>query len=150
MNLPAYARRRLLRANALIERDLEAMRPIAVRVAPMGYDLELRARRLLEAVQGVTRYELDGSETRAPLHVWARGAGSCADAAPLLACMAESIGIPARLVYQIGAKLDHLAVKLCVDGRWLWAEPTIRGAELGESPAAAAARLASGRQEWAQ
>lgn len=150
MKLPRYAAERLAAARALVAQDRGAMREIAMRIAPLGYSAELRARRLLEAVQAVTRYELDGSPSRSPLATWARGSGSCADAAPLLACLAEAIGLRAELVYQIGPTMDHLTCKIKVGDRWLWAEPTIQGAELGESPAAAAMRTASAREEWAR
>lgn len=72
--------------------------------------------------------------------------GECGALATLVCACAELNGIPWQLVwrsYPDGAQ--HISAKLAPEGAWLWADPTVRGASLGEDPNAAALRLRSPR-----
>lgn len=102
-----------------------------------------RARAALLAVQSLP-YVVD------PIGEWlARGryvatyGGDCLRLAPLLVAVAECTGVAGEVLWlgQPSALQDHVTARLCPDGTWLWAETTIRGARLGESPYAAADRI---------
>lgn len=104
---------------------------------------EGRARAALLAVQSLP-YVVD------PIGEWlARGSytaahgGDCLRLAPLLVAVAECAGVPGEVLWlaQPSALQDHVTARLRPDGAWLWAETTIRGARLGESPYDAADRM---------
>lgn len=77
--------------------------------------------------------------------------GDCEDKAALLAVLCVCAGVPARLLwaYQRRRVQDHVSCQVELDGVWLWAEPTLEGAELGESPWVAVERLAVERIDLA-
>lgn len=73
-----------------------------------------------------------------------REGGDCEDLAALVVGAARALGVPARLVWIAqGGPLDHVVAEVYLDGRWQWAEATIAGAQVGEHPYEAAARLAA-------
>lgn len=124
-------------------------------------DLE-RARGVLARFQRRVRFQLDASDARGvdtyqtERETIARGVGDCDDAAPLLAAVFNALGLRARLVGMRSprqARLSpyprHVTVQFFDAGRWLYAEPTLRGAELGEHPYRAAARLRKARRDLA-
>lgn len=85
--------------------------------------------------------------------------GDCEDLGVMLAAINGLLGLKSRLVwvYQPGHSLNHLSTQLWLDtpygsyerptghGEWLWEDPSIRGAALGEHPYAALKRLGTTR-----
>jgi transglutaminase-like putative cysteine protease len=124
-------------------------------------DLE-RAAHVLGAFQRRVRFVLDASDARGfdtyqtARETIERGAGDCDDAAPLLAAVFGALGLRARLVGMRSPRQAahspyprHVTTQVWAGGRWLYAEPTLRGAQLGEHPYRAAARLRKGRRDLA-
>lgn len=72
-----------------------------------------------------------------------REGGDCEERAVWLAAALAAARIPAELVWlsQPGQEADHVTVRAHLDGRWLWADPTVPGARLGEHPQDAADRV---------
>jgi len=105
---------------------------------------EEMARRLLRAVQSIPfAGPLPGF--RNPIDTLAAGEGDCKSLSVLLAAMALSVGCHATFM---AMGHDGDASHVCPLLRphpaspWLWAETTLDGAELGEHPSYALARLA--------
>lgn len=71
-----------------------------------------------------------------------RKGGDCEERACLVAAFCDANGVRAMLEWmaQDGAPLDHVTSLVWL-GRWVWADATVPGAELGEDPRAAARRL---------
>jgi transglutaminase-like putative cysteine protease len=71
--------------------------------------------------------------------------GDCEDLVGFLISIAMIVGIPAepKWLDQPGSPLNHITSRLFVDGKWLWADPTVVGARLGEHPYAAFNRTSS-------
>ena len=71
-----------------------------------------------------------------------RCGGDCEDLSAALACLFVAQGYATELVWltQRG-DLDHVTVRVEVQGAWLWAESTVQGARLGEYPYDAARRV---------
>lgn len=106
------------------------------------------ATRVLRRVQAAGyRDDPPGCDRYAPVEFTLRNGGDCDDLAPAVAALAILCGLQARFVYlsQPRSPLDHVTVKVLVDGEWLWAEPTLRGARLGEHPYDAARRIGDAR-----
>lgn len=83
-----------------------------------------------------------GCDAYAPVaHTLAHG-GDCDDLTPLVMALGTLTGFGARVAYlsQPDEPQDHVTGMLLVDGEWLWAEPSVRGARLGEHPYDAARR----------
>lgn len=118
-----------------------------------------RARVLLEWLHERVAFRPDPNEwTEGDLYqsarsTWQARRGDCDDTAPLLAAMMTAAGLRAQLVAmsseRYGWQPRHVSVKVwlpccetCRKGcwDWVWAEPTIRGAKLGEHPLSAAMR----------
>jgi len=104
------------------------------------------AETLLTFVQAHIRYTPDvlDVETLSSARKTLQGrVGDCDDQSVLLAALLESIGIATRFVvtgYDDPSQLEHVYVEACIDGRWLAADPTERGA-LGWEPPDAVVRL---------
>lgn len=127
----------------------------------VGRPLE-RAAEVLARAQRRVRFLPDPGE-RAGVELYrtaretiAAGEGDCDDAAPLLVAVFRALGYRARLVAMRsprqaaqGPYPRHVSAQVSVDGgrSWWWAEPTVRGARLGEHPYAAAARLRERRAD---
>lgn len=101
---------------------------------------------LLTRVQKRVRFVRTQS-FQSPVETWVLGAGDCKSSATLFAALAASLGCRVRL-WAFGPECDSAkATHVCAqvqpwkDAPWYWAETTIVGAELGESPAMAALRL---------
>lgn len=77
-----------------------------------------------------------------PCHVLTVG-GDCEDLATLLIALWATCGLTGRLQWITqGGEQDHVTAQVQLPGLgWLWGEPTVRGARLGEDPYAAAKRL---------
>lgn len=74
-----------------------------------------------------------------------REGGDCEERAMYLVAHLVCAGIPARLAWIVQpppAPLDHVSAQVRLDGRWLWADPTVPGARIGERPERAAGRVA--------
>lgn len=80
----------------------------------------------------------------------ARHGGECKALSVLYAAVARRLGLRVEPVWitQTGRDLNHVAARVRAGGvgrPWLWADASMRGAMLGESPYEAAARLDAGR-----
>jgi hypothetical protein len=77
-----------------------------------------------------------------PLTGQLKGAGDCEELSALLFALCRALGIEAQLVWldQPGARRNHITTRVRLDGRWLWAETSVR-ARLGEHPYEAVARI---------
>ena len=118
-------------------------------VTPGAGDYE-NARRLLWSVQELEYAEDpsprdDAQEACGTLQAWR---GDCKKLSVLLAAACAAQGIRARLRWldHRRSDVDHVSVICYANGRWWWAEPTVRGARLGEDPYRAAARLGALRE----
>jgi transglutaminase-like putative cysteine protease len=63
--------------------------------------------------------------------------GDCDDSSTLLAAMAQSVGIPATVAFldtNGDGQTDHAMAVLMIDSQPVYAETTLRGAELGWKP----------------
>ncbi|MFO0562420.1 MAG: transglutaminase domain-containing protein [Polyangiales bacterium] len=128
----------------------DAMRMPAVQqlagLVPRAAGDRARAETLLALVHKLTyRADPPGEEVfQTADETIARG-GDCEDLATLFVALARLAGLRARVVWlnqQIhGSALNHVFAQVFVDGRWLDAESSIAGAQLGEAPGAAARRL---------
>ena len=71
--------------------------------------------------------------------------GDCEDLAVLLGVYLTRLRVRWDLLWmhqgESGAPLDHVTVQLRLDSQWFWADPTVRGARLGEHPYDAVERL---------
>jgi len=69
--------------------------------------------------------------------------GDCEDLSALFVSLAWLLGLDADLIWleQPDRPLDHVAAKVLVGGAWLWADASVCGARVGESPYAAMDRL---------
>src|SRR5512147_2642042 len=79
-----------------------------------------------------------------PVAVTLRQGGDCDDLTPAVMALGTLAGFEAFCAYLDQADFapqDHGTGVLVVDGATLWAEPSLRGARLGEHPYAAARRL---------
>lgn len=102
-----------------------------------------RAARLLARVQRLPfRYDPAGEWVQTAGETLATG-GDCEDLSALFAWLAKRAGLTTQIVWisQPSALRDHVCAAVLLDGVWWWAEPTIPGARLGESPYDAARRL---------
>lgn len=72
----------------------------------------------------------------------ARG-GECKALSVLFVAACRALGIPARVIWitQGGQPLNHVSAIVGIDGAWCWADASVRGALLCESPYDAIARL---------
>jgi transglutaminase-like putative cysteine protease len=77
------------------------------------------------------------------------GIGDCDDASRALLALYRAAGLRAGLA-TLGAPPTHVAVAVQLGRRWLWAEPTVPGAQLGEHPRAAVRRTLQSRPDLGQ
>lgn len=72
--------------------------------------------------------------------------GDCKDSSVLLSSLARALGMRAEpyWVTQTGQQINHVTGRVWIEGQPLWADGSIRGAMLGESPYEAEPRLESG------
>lgn len=105
------------------------------------------ARSALEYVQRSIAFEIDppGPDlVFSPAETLARRRADCEDLSILLGSIARALGVPFRIVWidrgETGYRQSHVTTELYVDGGWLYAEPSVPGAALGEEPIAAARR----------
>lgn len=114
-----------------------------VRLCEPFADATARARAAMLAVQALPYVHDPPGEWLARGAYTAAWGGDCLRLAPLVVAVAECAGVPGEVLWltQPSAMQDHVTARLCPAGVWRWAETTIRGAHLGESPYAAADRL---------
>lgn len=117
--------------------------------------LEDTARACLELVQALP-YRPDrpgeADDLADPCHALVIG-GDCEDLSVLLVALWAAAGLAGRVVWlvQAGASQDHVTAEVFLPARrgraagWVYGEPTVRGAVLGEEPHRAARRLGVGR-----
>lgn len=88
-----------------------------------------------------------GDQVCEPDYVISKG-GDCEDRAVLFASLARAKGERVAIVWQSqdGADEDHVTCKLYRNGAWIWADPTVVGARLGEEPHDAVARIGHGAE----
>lgn len=129
---------RLARADARDPAVLRLVGYVLPIAAPCG-----RARAALLMVQALPYVPDPAGEWLQPGAYTATRGGDCEDLASLLVVVAESAGVPGELLWlaQETSIRDHVTTRLLCDGRWQWAEATLRGAMLGESPYVASSRL---------
>lgn len=72
--------------------------------------------------------------------------GDCDNLSVLYAASCLYAGIPASVVWinQPKSKLNHVTAVVFLDGEWQWADPSIKGARIGETPYEAAHRTGNG------
>jgi len=72
--------------------------------------------------------------------------GDCKDLTIVLVAVERLLGLQAEpyWITQNGQTINHVTSRVKLDGKWFWADPSIRGAMLGESPYEAEARLQTG------
>lgn len=83
-----------------------------------------------------------GKDRFAPASWTLKYGGDCDDLAALFSALCCVLGLKVRVdwITQRGASLDHVTAMVWLDGVWWWAEPSVPGAMLGESPYSAIAR----------
>lgn len=72
--------------------------------------------------------------------------GDCDNLATLFASTCIHAGIPVQVIWinQSTSQLNHVTTMVYVDGKWRWADPSIKGALIGEDPYSAARRTGNG------
>jgi transglutaminase-like putative cysteine protease len=104
-----------------------------------------RAQLVLDAVHRVLVYRHDDCAEcwQSADYTLRRREGDCEDWAVLAAALASLLDVPWKLRWlrQPGSAWDHVTLELQPGDTWEWAEPSIAGAQLGEHPYTAAARL---------
>jgi len=103
------------------------------------------AAEVLRYCQGLPQYpDPPGGDdwVRDPCATAALG-GDCDDLATLALALLVCCGVTARIVWLPlpEQREDHVTCQILLDGRWVWAEPMLRGAQLGEHPRDAVARV---------
>lgn len=106
---------------------------------------EALARAVQLRAQGLGfRPDPPGPDVVADTQTTAREGGDCEDLSIALVSLALACGLPASVVWldpmTSHSPQAHVAARVLVRGRWLWAEPTVP-ALLGEHPWRAAERL---------
>jgi transglutaminase-like putative cysteine protease len=73
--------------------------------------------------------------------------GDCEDLVSLLVAMYESVGIKSEIIWleQRNRPLNHVSCRVLSGGRMQWAEPSIKGARIGENPYDALSRTRDGK-----
>lgn len=134
---------RLDEAVALARADLDAPALRRLREGTERLTPPLRAALILQRVQALGYHpDPEGEWLQSGRETAAHG-GDCEDLAALFVVLCVAAGVPARVVWiaQPGRRQDHVAGQILLSERWRWAEATIPGARIGESPYAAAARI---------
>lgn len=72
-----------------------------------------------------------------------KGAGDCEDLAILLVSILQELDVVSRMDWleQEEAAENHVSVEIRAPRGWLWADPSVEGAFVGEHPYAAARRM---------
>ncbi|MDP3274735.1 MAG: transglutaminase-like domain-containing protein [Deltaproteobacteria bacterium] len=132
-----------LAAQGALDREVVAF----ARVVPREQNETHQARALLTTMHREVPYRPDppGLEVFQDVRETLAQGGDCEDLAVLFVSLAQLLGLRARVVWldqQIhGAMLNHVYPQVWLNGVWVDADPSVAGAELGESPMHAAARL---------
>lgn len=120
---------------ALAQRAIELAGP-----DPTLIDLAHAALRLAQRA-GYQRDE--AGELFQPVRYTIEHGGDCEDLAALFVALARALGLTAELIWieQPDRPLDHVVAQVQIDGAWYWADASVCGAKVGESPYAAMDRL---------
>ncbi len=105
--------------------------------------LALEALRAVQSLPYVP--DRDGQEWFQSADYTLRHGGDCDDLVIALVALDRALGLRAEpyWITQHGQDINHVTSRVAIDGQWLWSEPSIRGAMLGESPYEAAQRTGS-------
>ena len=132
-------------------REVDVRRVAARLSVNASGDVRALAGEVLAFVQRLPyRVDSEGRDDGAAACATLAQGGDCKKLSVLFCALCSACGLTSRLVWieQPAARLDHVSAQWQHGGRWLWAETTVRGAELGEPPHAAAARLGALREGW--
>lgn len=112
-----------------------------------GFPRLERARLILLRVQaaGYRPDQVGGADRLQSVACTLDNGGDCVELSCAVVALALASGLPAWCVWipQPQAPQDHVAARIGLGGRVYWAEASILGADLGEDPYRAAARLAT-------
>ena len=116
----------------------------AIAPPPLPSETELATRVLRAAQSAGYRPDPPGEWYQTVKYTMTRG-GDCEDLTATLIALCMIVGLRAEPVWidQPGSPLNHVTGRICVDGKWLWADPTVTEARLGEHPYAAFERTKS-------
>lgn len=106
-----------------------------------------RAADILRWIQHNVPYRADKEGEWYAGPVWTlNNGGDCTTLAPVLVAMLAAAGIASQLVWinQPGFQMNHFASRVLLNGQLYWADPSLKGARLGERPDIAARRLSMG------
>lgn len=119
-------------------------------ITPPGIADAEKSSWILRRVQAL-RYAVDASGdcVATPREVLLAGGGDCKRLSILLSASLHVLQVPNCIVWvmQPGAPLNHVSVLVWVSGEWVWSDPSVAGARLGEAPYAASRRLGVRRVE---
>lgn len=136
-------KRRLSTALSLSRADLYTLPLIRLREGVERLSLRERAAEILLRVQRLGyRADPSGEWLQRGTETAERG-GDCEDLGALFVALVGAAGVVARLVWlsQPSSQQDHVSAQVLLNGRWIWADASIAGARLGESPYEAVARI---------
>lgn len=122
----------------------ENPRVVAIARSLVGASEAETARAIMRFVQHGVRYERDDVQWfRSSDATLSLGVGNCVNTARLVVALARAAGLAARAVPvpNPDGEIVHTAAQIRVDHEWRWAESSVPGAELGESPYDVARRL---------
>jgi hypothetical protein len=105
--------------------------------------LSLEALRAVQSLPYVP--DRDGQEWFQSADYTVRHGGDCDDLVIALVALERALGLRAEpyWITQHGQDINHVTSRVAIEGKWLWSEPSICGAMLGESPYEAAQRTGS-------
>ena len=109
-----------------------------------GWQNKLIALEALRAVQSLPYVPgPDGQEWMQRGDYTIAHGGECKAATILLVAICRMLGVPAEILWvtQTGKPINHVTAIITLDGKSYWADGSIRGQMLGESPWAAVERL---------
>ncbi len=149
--VPACARWRTLEDLADEGAVTPVIRAAAVRIraqaralAPGGDPAWLEAALALAETQALPYVAPpDGQQWFQPVTQTEATGGDCGNLAANLVARLRALGLTAQVIWitQTGQRVNHVTVAVWLGGEWRWAEPSIKGAALGESPYDAVRRV---------
>ncbi len=103
--------------------------------------LATEALRAVQSVQYVSAPE--GEEWMQRGDYTLQNGGECKALSVLLCAICRILGVKSEILWitQTGRPINHVAARIFLDGEWFWADGSVRGAMLGESPYDAIKRL---------
>lgn len=119
-------------------------------VQPPGHGARDKVAWALRRVQELPYWLYPDGEVLHGAATTVRVGGDCKAVSVVFCAAMAALKVPCRVVWvdQPAASLNHVSAVVWLDGRWQWADASVRGAWVGEPPYAAARRLgASDRSE---